>query len=62
LPWPALPFPVFGVDYAASSATRKLGAVPGTVVVDSGGVVEQGWYGVPSDDQLGELRSALEQG
>jgi thiol-disulfide isomerase/thioredoxin len=62
LPWPALPFDVFGIDYDGSTATRKLSAVPGTFLVDATGVVELSWYGVLTDEQEADLLESLTRG
>ena len=55
----SFPFPVFPVDYSQSFTMNRIPAVPATVVVDTSGVVEKIWFGVPDDDTVDEIRSSL---
>jgi len=57
---PAFPFGIFGVDYEASEAMARIPFIPATIVLDTAGVVEDLWFGVPEDDQVREIRNALE--
>jgi hypothetical protein len=56
---PVFPFGIFGVDYEASEAMARIPYIPATVVLDSEGVVEAVWFGVPDDDQLEDIRDTL---
>lgn len=55
----SFPFPVFPVDYSQSAIMNRIPAVPVTVVVDTAGVVEEIWYGVPDGDTVDDIRSTL---
>ena len=55
----SMPFPVFPVDYSQSAVMSRIPAVPVTVVVDTAGVVEEIWYGVPDGDTVDDIRSTL---
>jgi len=57
---PAFPFGIFGVDYEASEAMARIPFIPATIVLDTAGVVEEVWFGVPEDDRIDEIRDALE--
>ena len=56
---PAFPFGIFGVDYEASEAMGRIPFIPATIVLDTEGVVEEVWFGVPEDDRIDEIRNAL---
>jgi len=56
---PAFPFGIFGVDYEASEAMGRIPFIPATIVLDTEGVVEEVWFGVPEDDRIDEIRDAL---
>jgi len=56
---PAFPFGIFGVDYDASDAMARIPFIPATIVLDSAGVVEAVWFGVPGESQLAEMRDIL---
>jgi peroxiredoxin len=56
---PAFPFGIFGVDYDASEAMAKIPYIPATIVLDSEGVVEDVWFGVPEEDRIEEIRDVL---
>ena len=57
---PAFPFGIFGVDYEASEAMARIPFIPATIVLDTAGVVEEVWFGVPEDDRIDEIHEALE--
>jgi hypothetical protein len=56
---PAFPFGIFGVDYEASEAMARIPFIPATLVLDTSGVVEEVWFGVPEEDQIEEIREAV---
>ena len=56
---PAFPFGIFGVDYEASEAMGRIPFIPATIVLDTEGVVEEVWFGVPEDDRIDKIRDAL---
>lgn len=55
----ALPFPVFGVDHAASESLGKVSHIPTTVLLDGEGRVRRAWVGVLTDEGERELRAAI---
>ena len=55
----ALPFDVYGLDREGSPAMSRIPYIPATIVVDTAGVVERIWFGIPSTEDLDELRDAL---
>jgi peroxiredoxin len=54
-----LPFQVYGVEPAESTALAKMPYIPSTVILDGNGVVEQAWFGMLTEAQRQEVRSFL---
>lgn len=59
LPYPDLRFPVFGASEPRGAPLSKFPAIPAAALVDGTGAVTSVWFGVPTDDQVSELRRAL---
>jgi peroxiredoxin len=55
----ALPFEVYGLDREGSPGMSLIPYIPATIVVDTAGMVERIWFGIPSAEDLDELRDAL---
>jgi thiol-disulfide isomerase/thioredoxin len=56
---PDLRFPVFGAANPGGEPMTKFPAIPAAALVDGKGAVQSVWFGVPTDDQVAELRHAL---
>ena len=56
---PDLKFKVFGTAETSGALSSKFPAIPAAALVDDNGLVKSVWFGVPSDQQVSELRRAL---
>jgi thiol-disulfide isomerase/thioredoxin len=56
---PALGFPVFSVEQPSPPVLGKIPYVPATVLLDGHGRVVKVWFGIPTKEQLGELRDLV---
>jgi peroxiredoxin len=56
---PDLRFPVFSAANPAGAPMSKFPAIPAAALVDAKGAVKSVWFGVPTDAQVSELRSAI---
>lgn len=54
-----LPFPVYVPGEPAPAFVSKLYGVPTTLVVDGDGTVRRVWYGAITEENVGELKTAL---
>ena len=55
----ALPFAVYGLDRQGSPGMARIPYIPATIVLDTAGVAQRVWFGMPSEDDLAELRDVL---
>ena len=56
---PDLRFPVFGTGGTERELMSKFPAIPAAALVDGSGAVKSVWFGVPTEAQVSELRSAI---
>ena len=56
---PDLRFPVFGMSDPAAEPMSKFPAIPAAALIDNTGAVKAAWFGVPTEDQISELRRIL---
>ena len=55
----AMGFPIFSVENPEPPVMRKLPYIPATVLLDGNGLVVRVWFGIPSKEQLDELRDLV---
>jgi len=56
---PNMQFPVFGAADPRAAPMSKVPSIPCAAVLDANGAVTAVWFGVPTDDQVSELRHAV---
>ena len=55
----AYPFPVYGYRRPSPDPLAKVPFIPAAVVLDTKGVVQHAWFGVPADDVVADLKHEL---
>ncbi len=55
----SLRFPVFGIENPGPPALGRLPGVPSAVLLDSHGLVVKTWFGLPTKQQLEDLRREI---
>ncbi|HEX4824618.1 MAG TPA: hypothetical protein VFV19_09900 [Candidatus Polarisedimenticolaceae bacterium] len=55
----AYPFPVYGYKRPSPDPLAKVPFIPAAVVLDTKGVVQHAWFGVPADDVVADLKHEL---